>query len=570
MNYQNTKNEQLRGFKAHGKRVPSGKTYMSSLLEKRNRGVVILFFLCAASILVKIHIGFDVDEQYAFSMMFRFSQGQMYLVDLFDPYQFSALLMTPLFALCRLLSEVNAVFLFRLFSGILYFAGTVPVYRFVYRETNDQKIAILSGLFVFTFSAKSIISLEHSNLTALFLLYVLMDLYDYLRYGRLSAALFALKSFLLAVCYPTMVLLVVPVLVLFFRKKDYRRAGRYLLWCALFGMVLIVPALVGNGGFHGLTEAVHMILLDESHQYSLGDRMDAFRSELRYAFRYLAGCAVCFIVLLGWRRIDRKPVFGGMSKAVLFCAGCFLFAMVQVWFKTVIPFYGYYRYFFLVVIALYAAYRRRRRPLIVCLWVLMAALLIVFQTTNNGALSVCGFCGFAMVALVLLMQEDPKGIKVLLASAIVCQCSYDVLSYRVSGGSPASTLHSDLVQSKAVGQIWIEPADEAFFEQCSSETLKSKSQDVMIGSNNSYAYVLVGGSVFAPTTTGTPFYGAQWETYIENADTEDFDLLIQASFDEAENLVTMVRKYYDLQTVSSDGDLIHYVAVKKDSSDSFS
>ena len=89
------------------------------------------------------------------------------------------------------------------------------------------------------------------------------------------------------------------------------------------------------------------------------------------------------------------------------------------------------------------------------------------------------------------MQEDPKGIKVLLASAIVCQCSYDVLSYRVSGGSPASTLHSDLVQSKTVGQIWIEPADEAFFEQCSSETLKSKSQDVMIGSNNSYAYVLV-------------------------------------------------------------------------------
>lgn len=58
MNYQNTKNEQLRGLKARGKRVPSGKTYMSSLLEKRNRGAVILFFLCAASILVKIHIAY--------------------------------------------------------------------------------------------------------------------------------------------------------------------------------------------------------------------------------------------------------------------------------------------------------------------------------------------------------------------------------------------------------------------------------------------------------------------------------------------------------------------------------
>ncbi len=538
------------------------KACMSSLQLKRNNGLVILFLLCVASIVVKIHLGFDVDEQYAFSMMFRFSRGQMYLSDLFDPYQFSALLMTPLLMLCRLLSEANAVFLFRLFSGILYFVGTVPVYRFVYRETSDQKAAVLSGLFVFTFSAKSIISLEHSNLTALFLMYVLMDLYDYLRYGRVPVWLFALKSFLLAVCYPTMVLLAVPVLVLFFWKKDYKRAGRYLLWCVLFGMVLIIPVIVRNGG-QGLMDSIRMILLDESHQYSFADRMDAFRSELRYTVKYLAGCAVCFVALLGWRRIYRKSVFGGVSKVVLFCAGCFLFAMVQVWFKTVIPFYGYYRYFFLAVIGLYLAYKHHNHPITVCLWMLVTALAIVFQTTNNGALSVCGFCGFAMIGLVLLMRDDPRGVKVLLVSAIVCQCSYDVLSYRVSGGSPTSTLHSNLVQSEVVKQVWVEPGDEAFFEQCSNVSLASASQNVMIGSNNSYAYVLVGGNVFAPTTTGTPFYGAQWETYIANTETDSFDLLIQSSFDEAKNLMTIVEKYYDLEPVSSQDDMVHYLAVRK-------
>jgi len=46
---------------------------------------------------VKLHLGFDYNEQYAFSMMYRFSIGQKYLSDLLDPYQFSALLMTPLF-----------------------------------------------------------------------------------------------------------------------------------------------------------------------------------------------------------------------------------------------------------------------------------------------------------------------------------------------------------------------------------------------------------------------------------------------------------------------------------------
>ena len=64
---------------------------------KNNWKNAILLILVSMSLLVKIHLGFDCDEQYAFSMMYRFSQGQKYLSDLLDPYQFSALLMTPLF-----------------------------------------------------------------------------------------------------------------------------------------------------------------------------------------------------------------------------------------------------------------------------------------------------------------------------------------------------------------------------------------------------------------------------------------------------------------------------------------
>lgn len=61
----------------------------------------ILTVLSAVSVLVKVRLGFDIDEQYAFSMMYRFSEGQKYLMDFFDPHQFSAFLMTPLFLLCR-------------------------------------------------------------------------------------------------------------------------------------------------------------------------------------------------------------------------------------------------------------------------------------------------------------------------------------------------------------------------------------------------------------------------------------------------------------------------------------
>lgn len=130
---------------------------------------IILLLLSAASIVIKIHLGFDCDEQYAFSMMYRFSKGQMYLRDVLDPYQFSALLMTPLFMLCRLISVPYTVLLFRIFSALLYFLGSIPVYRFLKNETGDTQLAFLGMLFFFTLTPKSIISLEHSNLSALFL-----------------------------------------------------------------------------------------------------------------------------------------------------------------------------------------------------------------------------------------------------------------------------------------------------------------------------------------------------------------------------------------------------------------
>ena len=82
--------------------------------------ISVMAVLSVVSALIKIQLGFDIDEQYAFSMMYRFSEGQRYLTDLFDPHQFSALLMTPLFLLCRTLSIQYTVLLFRLFSALIY------------------------------------------------------------------------------------------------------------------------------------------------------------------------------------------------------------------------------------------------------------------------------------------------------------------------------------------------------------------------------------------------------------------------------------------------------------------
>ena len=69
-------------------------------------GAVTVFFLMAG-LGFKIFVGFDPDEQYAYSMMFRFVSGDAYLSDLSDAYMFSAYLMSPVYYLSAAVSKLG-------------------------------------------------------------------------------------------------------------------------------------------------------------------------------------------------------------------------------------------------------------------------------------------------------------------------------------------------------------------------------------------------------------------------------------------------------------------------------
>lgn len=522
---------------------------------KNNWKNAILLILVSMSLLVKIHLGFDCDEQYAFSMMYRFSQGQKYLSDLFDPYQFSALLMTPLFYLCSLVSKQYMVLLFRFFSAVLYFLGSIPVYVFIKKESGDKQLAFFGFLLFFTLTPKSIISLEHSNLTALFLSYVLMDLFTYLKYGKLNTLFFSVKSVILAICYPTLTLLIFPVLIIFFAKKDYSRALKFLIACFLISLLFIVPPMIYSGGIKGLIRNVQLVLMDGSHQFSAIDRALVLLSDIKFAVKYLAVYLLCFGGLLVWKHFAPQSWIAGISNLLLFCTSFFLVGIIQVLFSIASPTAGYIRYVFLLIIAFIFSRKHENKELKQCLLILLIAIAIMFISSNNGIQATAGFCGFGVIAIILMNKSDRRGLSFFLIVAIACQCSYYLLSYHVSGGGPRSVFHSELVASKTAKGILTEQADESFFESCASQVLVSSSQNVMIGGSNPYSYLLVGGEVFSPTTTGTPVYGKQWKEYLQLRNLEDFDLIVDKNIQSTDDLLKIIGDNYNLELVSEDNNI---------------
>ena len=327
-------------------------------------------------------------------------------------------------------------------------------------------------------------------------------------------------------------------------------------------LLLILPALIANEGLTGFAATIRLILMDGSHQFSLANRILSLRSEFRYIIRFLLVSLFFFVTLFVWKHCIPRSRIKEVPDQLLFCTSLFLTAIRPILIASVSPIAGYYSYSFLLLITMYDASKNNDKPLQKCLLILFLALIIMFNTSNNGIMAVSGFCAFAMLAAAILWKNSKKGITLLLCTAILCQTSYNAISYHVTGGGPRSVFHFDLVSSSVIKGIWTEQADEDFFKSCAAQPVESQTGLVMVAGTDSYAYLLLNGEVFSPSTTGTPVYGDQMKMYLQRNDAEDFDLIVEKKFPNSSKLIDILRTYYQLRLISSDEVIEHYVAIR--------
>lgn len=314
--------------------------------EKTNRNIQTFLWigLVLVSLLWKSSFGFDADEQFAIATSNRFLQGQHYLIDLFDAYQISALFAYPIWGICKSLFGSFAVLAYRIVCVLIKVLCCIPLYQFL-KKKMDQKEALLLSLIWITAFPKSIVSLEHSNFAFLFITYLFVFLMDWGEKKRGIAL--AITYSLLSLCYPTFVLVGLPIFCFLLVRKEWKQAILFVGISALIAIAIFIPVII-QVGVDGLLHSIRMILMDESHAMTMQDRQALILRDcgtfLRYAVR-MVEYFIVFVVI--WKAIEKVTSIQHLKLEeymLILCSLPFLRAILKTLVSETNPLYEYQTY----------------------------------------------------------------------------------------------------------------------------------------------------------------------------------------------------------------------------------
>jgi len=309
--------------------------------------------------------GYDIDEQYAVALSYRFLKGDFPLLTMWEPHQTSCFLSAALMApFIRLTGGVTGIVLYLRVCGLLLHALTAfLLYRYLTLRF-DRDVSLLLTLLSFFSLPKLMFLPEFSNLQLWFLFLMIFCLLSYYRSHRRDRALLYLTGAgvflaLEVLAYPSTVL-VFPVCVFFLIR--YRRGARLLaqelsaliLPCAL-GASCFLGWLLSRMSFSQLLSLLPMAASDGSHSAPLWQRLaDNGASLLTLCGFLIIYGAAAFILYYSMRRFRRQ-----VKPAALLLI-CTLAGQVLIWlFGNKYPNYPLAEYF--LVPLLFFCFRIRKK-----------------------------------------------------------------------------------------------------------------------------------------------------------------------------------------------------------------
>lgn len=528
--------------------------------EKQNKSeydqviILILIIITIASLLWKTITGFDTDEQCIFATMNRFANGDRYLIDLFDPYQFSALIVTPIWLFCKALNPLNPVIMFRICSILIKLLCGLPFYRFFSKKTHDEYFATLCFLVWLTAFPKVILSLDHSNLTYIILSYTVFILVNYSDSVR-KACMLSIFFSLGVLVYPTMVVLSIPIIAILFFQREKKTVTVCFLMCIVLAGLVLSPILA-KAGINGLIHSLQMVLMDGSHRLVISDKIGTIIHDGREFLKYSQKMAQYFIVVgagcyIYQRLIRKKSIIAG-DYLVLFCTLPFIHVCVKLSLQNLFPHYTFDRYLLITVVSLLLTVSFRNRQFLVANIINISIWLIALISTNNGLLVTNGYIMWStiLVALFFYFQVQKKVVKLFLSTVLISQCCIMVLTARMTNFEYNSVFSSPLVlNSNMLNHMRIEPETNRFLSALPEVSEKLESDNLIVCGLDAYAYVALDKNVYAPTTISTVVYNQQWEIYIEERLLDDVNILIEHDAMDETDLLKIMDKYYSIQEI---------------------
>ena len=253
----------------------------------KNGICLVLILLSVAAAVVKIVVGFDIDEGYAVSMPARLLQGDRLFRDMWEVHQTSSLLPAFfLFIYQKITGGMDGCVIYlRVIATAIHLGMAIAVYRFLCRKT-DRVWSTLLALLYFNFLPKWMMTLDFSMQQVWGLTLCVLLLGYELETGK-NSQIFCMGIVLACtvLAYPGMVLcypaFCISLWILHRKVKIKTRINKILLLtagCAVMAVSFLIYVLSAMSVAE-LLQSIPMIFMDGTHQFTMQMKLAAYVSQ---------------------------------------------------------------------------------------------------------------------------------------------------------------------------------------------------------------------------------------------------------------------------------------------------
>ena len=333
---------------------------------------ILLIIIAAGSILAAIKcifVGFQIDEEYAFTLSYRLIRGDRLLTEVWDPHQTSAFLLSLIEWIWIKLTGSNEYLILwcRAVTTLIYAAISFYLYKTL-RLFTDKSYSFLISVCVFGILPKDFIIPEFSLMMSWSLLLIIIALIRLRHYKRdkINFRIIALSVILglscvaLTLSYPSCIIIVPAVLIyVLINRKNYNKpvpvifiATMAVVGVAYFAYLLsymTLPQMLQN-----IKDALHAC---GSHDQTMLERiLEVGADLLAFTVISLAVAPVSLIVMAVTGAFKRKDNSDKIPFAITLTAYTGMIgAVLQIVFTLLKPVrisMGYDNYFFFLIILL--------------------------------------------------------------------------------------------------------------------------------------------------------------------------------------------------------------------------
>ncbi len=528
---------------------------------------LLLVILSVVAMVIKIFIGFDIDEGYAVSMPFRLLQGDRMFLDMWEVHQTSSFLPALFLWIYVKITGVTtgSVVYLRIVATVLHLVLSTMVYRCLKKRLGDSW-SLLLALLYFNMLPKWLINLDFSmqqvwGMTLILILFARM-----LECGKQSYSFFmgvVLAATVLA--YPGMVLSYPALLLSLWmtgkREEVKTKINKMILLtagCALMAVLFFVYILSAMG-LSEFLESIPMVFMDGTHQFTMETKLMTYAAQWMNVAKQLFIFSVpCVLITIVFEKVikrhrehrhqEHSKITSGEQLGCVFLLSFITITSFLVIFANLFgiqmgPFHFQVRYLLFFLFVFCWSVLRPVREGRFLFWGPLLQMLIAFVAilifSNVGPDSSSSYLSIGLIAagVVLYHKTVDYGLgwnraawfvlSIFVLSLIFCKGYY----VRITEYGPSNILQSrEQIQVGPLKGIFVLKED---FDRVTEDyqTIQSATQE-----NSSFLYLGTEGisnlyaqcEFVSPSTISTPAFNEQWVQYFERYPMKEPEVIVLA------------------------------------------